>query len=194
MVYNYIYMVKGKFDTKKITVLAVLTALSLLAFLIENLFPPFFVPGAKLGVANIFSLIALIAFTPTDAIVVVVCRTVLGAIFQGNVSALLYSFTGGVASILACALLVKFLYPKVSVVAISVFSAVCHNVVQTLIYWATTGTALALSYLPYLVALAVPSGILIGVAVIITIKTLPLSLFEKGLASENKDEATESVN
>ena len=180
-------MVKDKFKAKKITVLAVLTALSLLAFLIENLFPPFFVPGARLGVANVFSLIALVAFSPVDAIIIVVCRTILGAIFQGNVSALLYSFTGGVASILACATLVKFLYPKVSVVAISVFSAVCHNVVQVLIYWATTGTSITLSYLPYLVALAIPSGILIGVAVVIIIKTLPLSLFEKGCASINKN-------
>jgi len=70
-----------------------------------------------MGIANVFSLIALLAFSTTDALIVVVCRCILGAIFQGNVSAVLYSLTGGITSILLCAVLVRLLYPKISVLA-----------------------------------------------------------------------------
>ena len=131
-----------------------------------------------MGIANVFSLIALLAFSTTDALIVVVCRCILGAIFQGNVSAVLYSLTGGITSILLCAVLVRLLYPKISVLAMSVCSAVCHNAVQNLVYCAITKTALTLSYTPYLMAIAIPSGRVVGGVVIIILKTLPVSLFE----------------
>ena len=49
-----------KLTAKTITTTAVFAALSLIAFMIESLFPPLFVPGAKMGLGNIFSMLALI--------------------------------------------------------------------------------------------------------------------------------------
>ncbi|HBN12975.1 MAG TPA: heptaprenyl diphosphate synthase, partial [Clostridiales bacterium] len=45
---------------KKVATLSVFTALSLIMFIIENQFPPMFIPGARMGLANIFSFAALI--------------------------------------------------------------------------------------------------------------------------------------
>ena len=86
----------GRFAAKKIAVLALLTGLSLITFIIESLFPTLVIPGAKPGLANIFSFTALIMYSPLEAFIVVALRTGLGAVYAGNVSALLYSFTGGV--------------------------------------------------------------------------------------------------
>lgn len=58
---------KFRFPAKKIAVLALFSALGLIAFIIENQFPPLFVPGAKMGLANIFSLSALILYGPAEA-------------------------------------------------------------------------------------------------------------------------------
>lgn len=171
-------MVREKINTRKITVTAILTALSLIAFMIENLFPPVLIPGAKIGLANVFSTIALLAFSPVEAFAVVACRTILGAIFQGNVSALLYSFSGGIISIAISSLAVYVLYPKVSMVAINVLSAIFHNAVQVVIYYAITQTLAVFTYLPYLLIIAIPSGVTIGVAVILLTKILPSSLIQ----------------
>ena len=108
-----------RFTAKKLAVLGVLTALSLITFLIENLFPPLLIPGAKLGLANAFSFIALIMFSPLEAFIVVGVRTVLGAIFAGNFAAVMYSFTGGVVSMAVSSLLMYCVHPKISVICVA---------------------------------------------------------------------------
>ena len=87
MVYNEFIMSAGKNAAKKIAVLAILTALSLITFIIESLFPPLIIPGAKMGLANVFSFAALIMYSPIEAFAIVAIRTVLGAVYAGNFSA-----------------------------------------------------------------------------------------------------------
>ena len=77
---------KRVFGAKKIAALALLTALGLIAFMLESLFPPLFFPGAKMGLSNVFSLFALVVFGLPEALLVVTARTVLGSLFAGNVS------------------------------------------------------------------------------------------------------------
>ena len=60
-------MKNGKNAAKKIVVLAIFTALSLITFVIENQFPPLLLPGARMGLANIFSFAALIMYSPWEA-------------------------------------------------------------------------------------------------------------------------------
>lgn len=168
---------KKKITTKKIAVLGVLTALSLIAFLIENLFPPLFIPGAKLGLANLFSFMALVIYTPIEAFLIVVVRTVLSALFAGNVSALLYSFTGGIAAMATSSLLVYLVCPKISLLAASVGAAVVHNLTQNAVFALIYSSSLAFSYAPYLALIGVVSGAFIGAVVTLVIKKLPQSTF-----------------
>lgn len=189
-------MMSGKFSAKKIAVVAVLTALSLITFLIENLFPPLFTPGAKLGLANVFSFIALILYTPLEAFIIVGVRTLLGALFAGNVSAVMYSFTGGMVSMAASSLLLYCL-PALSVTCVSVVAACLHNLTQNAVFVLVTGTPLAFSYAPYLVILGVISGAFIGVAVSMLIKKLPDSALYNllGVKPKGQDKKiTENVN
>lgn len=172
-------MNRGKFAAKKIAVLAALTALSLIAFIIESLFPPMFIPGAKMGLANVFSFAALILYSPVEAFIVVAARTVLGAVYAGNFSALLYSFTGGVTSMAISSLLMYVVYPKISVLSVSVISAVAHNVTQCAMFMLLTGSYLTFGYMPYLVLLGVLSGAIVGLAITLVFKGVPLSVFEK---------------
>ncbi len=165
------------FNAKKLAALGVLTALSLITFLIENLFPPLIIPGAKLGLANAFSFTALIMFSPVEAFIIVVARTLLGAIFAGNLSAVMYSFTGGVVSMAASSLLLYCVHPKISVICVSVIAAVAHNVTQNLIFVAVYSTTVAYSYMPYLILLGVLSGAFIGAAVTVLVKRVPTSVF-----------------
>lgn len=167
------------FNTKKIAVLGVLTALSLITFLIENLFPPLFIPGAKLGLSNAFSFTALIMYSPVEAFAVVGIRTVLGAVFAGNVSAVMYSFTGGVASMAVSSLLMYLVHPRVSVMAVSVLSAAVHNLTQNAVFVLVSGTTLAFYYAPYLLGLGVLAGAFIGAVITLIFKRVPENVFRK---------------
>lgn len=168
---------KSRFSAKKIAMLALFSALGLIVFIIENQFPPLFVPGAKMGLANIFSLAALILYGPIEALVVVAVRTVLGSLFAGNVSMLLYSLTGGVISLALSAILIYIAYPRVSVLAVSVAAAVLHNIVQNAVFVLVTGTSLMFSYMPYLALIGVLSGAIVGAVVTIIFKKVPESVF-----------------
>lgn len=171
-------MVEGKIKkepaAKKIAVLGVLTALGLISFLIENLFPPLFIPGAKLGVANLFSLIALIIYSPWEAFAVVAARTVLGALFSWNFSSVLYSFTGGVVSMCVSSLLLYLAHPRISLVCVSVAAATAHSLTQCAVYALLTSTPYIMYiYAPYLMLIGAASGAFIGAAATIAVKKLP---------------------
>ena len=116
-------------SAKKIAVLALLTGLALIAFLLESLFVAPAFPAAKPGLSNFFTLFALLLYGLPEALFVVVARTVLGALFAGNLSMLLYSLTAGVVSAIVSRLLL-FAFPRISVVCVSVVSATVHNLVQ----------------------------------------------------------------
>lgn len=166
---------------KKVATLSVFTALSLIMFIIENQFPPMFIPGARMGLANIFSFAALIIYSPLEAFVIVAVRTALGAIFAGNVSALLYSFTGGVVSMAVSSLLMYTAYPKISVMAVSIVAAVSHNVTQNLVFVIISGTALTFGYMPYLILLGILSGGIVGAIIMLIFKKVPKTVFEKAI-------------
>ena len=167
-----------KFTTKRIVLVSLFTAASLIAFLIEQLFPPLFVPGAKLGLSNIFSLAALVILGPLDAIFVVTAKTVIGSLF-GNVSTLIYSFSAGIISICVQCILFYFVFPRISLISISVVGAIAHNLTQNAIYALMIASPLALVYLPYLAVTGVIGGLLVGTAVHTAVKKIPSSQFQK---------------
>lgn len=178
-------MANEKFTAKKIAVLAVFTAASLIMFLIENLLPTV-VPGAKIGLANLFTLAALIMYSPVEAFSIVLVRTLLGSLFSGNISAMIYSTTGGAVSMAVACVLLYSAFPKISVMAISIISAVAHNVTQNLVFCAVSGMSIAINYMPYLLLLGVASGAIIGAIVTVTFKKIPLTQFERVVANKLK--------
>lgn len=171
-------MANGMSATRRIAADALFTALALIMFLIENLFPPLFFPGAKMGLSNIFSLAALVLFSPVDAFAVVVVRSLLGAAFAGNFSAVMYSFSGGVTAMLVSSVLMYAVYPRISLMSVSIAAAVVHNIMQTLVAAAWQSVAV-FAYMPYLALIGVFSGAAVGAVVMLIFKRVPLSVYEK---------------
>ena len=175
------------FSAKRLAMLAVLCAMGLIMFMVESLFPPLFLPGAKMGLSNIFSMLAVFLLGPVDALTLVVVRTLLGSMFTGNMSTLMYSMTAGVVSVLVSSLLVETAYPKVSIVAVSVVSAVMHNVTQNVVFCLVSNTPEMFSYMPWLALLGVVAGIIVGFAVWFILKTVPLKLISSVLGASDED-------
>ena len=165
------------FSARRIATLSVLTAMGLITFMIESLFPPLFLPGAKMGISNVFSLLTLMVLGPTEAFILVLVRTTLGSMFTGNMSTLMYSMTAGIVSVAVSSLLVEFVYPRVSIVAISVVAAVLHNMTQNLVFCLISNTPEMFAYMPWLALLGVVAGIIVGFAVWFILRTVPTKVF-----------------
>lgn len=165
-----------KFDAKKIAYLGVLTAMALVTFAIENLLPPLFLPGAKMGLSNIFGLFTLLVFGWLEALILVVLRTILGCLVTGSLSTLMYSLPAGLVAMAVSILLVKVLFPRISVVAVSIVAAVVHNLAQNAVFVLVSGTRQMIFYTPYLALIGVFSGIIVGTAVWLVLRYAPKSL------------------
>ena len=188
------FKVKNKyFSAKRVATLAVLTAMGLIMFMVESLFPPLFLPGAKMGLSNIFSMLTLFLLGPTEAFVLVVVRTVLGSMFTGNMSTLMYSLTAGIVSVAVSSVLVQFVYPKISIVAISVVSAIMHNVTQNVVFCLVSNTPEMFSYMPWLALLGILAGVIVGFAVWFILRMVPTRTFVTLLDLDASSYAESSV-
>lgn len=181
---------KRAFGAKKIAFLALTSALALVSFLLESLLPSLPLPGAKIGLSNVFTLLPLLFYGTVEALLVVVVKTVLGSLFAGNLSLLLYSLSAGVVSTLCARLLLCFV-PKISIVCVSVVSAVVHNMTQLFVYCLLTKTALLFVYAPYLALLGAAAGGAVGILVVTLMKTLPLPQAAKNVLFRRERAQTE---
>ena len=173
-----------KLSARRVATIGILTALSLLSFILESLLPPLFLPGAKIGLSNIFTLVTLFMFGPIDALILVVVRTTLGSLIVGNLVSLIYSLSAGVISLGVAILLVQFVYPKISMISISITSAIVHNIVQVLVFCLLVNNMYMISYLPYFALIGAASGLIVGALVFLVIHKVPLSFFEKIINNE----------
>lgn len=147
--------------TKRLTTCAVLSALALALSYVEGMFPlPVPLPGFKLGLANIVTLFALYALGAADALAILLTRVLLGSMFAGNASALIFSLLGGFCAMGVMILLAR--WEKLSVYGVSVGGAAAHNVGQVCAAMLTLGGTAPLAYLPILLVVALFSGALTG--------------------------------
>ena len=145
--------------TKKLTLMALLTAIALTIFMIEAQIPPVVpLPGVKLGLANIITVFAVFALGPREAASILFCRIFLGAVFAGNFSSIFYSAAGGTLAILTTIGLRKILTRKQLWVAGSI-GAVAHSVGQVGMSILITGTPGIIVYLPPLAAISIVTGL-----------------------------------
>lgn len=150
-----------RFSTKTITTCAVLAALALGLSYLEGFFPPLLpLPGVKLGLANIVTVYALYALGAREALCILAVRCVLGALFAGNASALIFSLLGGFCAMLV--MIALHALPRLSVYGVSVGGAAAHNCGQVAAAMLTLGSAAPLVYLPFLLLVSLFTGALTG--------------------------------
>ncbi|MBQ9832460.1 MAG: Gx transporter family protein [Clostridia bacterium] len=142
--------------------LGLLTAVALVLSYIEHLIPlSTAVPGIKLGLSNTVVLYALFLAGKKQAVLLVLLKVFISGFAFSGVSAMLYSFCGGILSIL-CMLFFKR-FKGVSVIGVSVVGAAAHNIGQCLVALGFIAHRAILLYLPFLLVSAVITGVLTGI-------------------------------
>ena len=148
--------------TRKLTLLALLTAIALTIFMVEAQIPALVpIPGIKLGLANIVTVFAVFALGPKDACLVLAARIFLGAVFAGNFSTIFYSAAGGALAIAVTIGLRKILTKKQLWVA-GALGAVAHSIGQMAMAVLLTGTPGLIVYLPVMIAVSIVTGTFTG--------------------------------
>lgn len=147
---------------RKLTTLALLSAIALTIFMIEAQIPALIpIPGVKLGLANIVTVFTVFRFRGRDGALVLAVRIFLGAVFAGNFSTILYSAAGGALAIAATIALKRILTKKQLWVA-GALGAVAHSVGQMAMAVLLTGTPGLLIHLPVMIVCSIITGLFTG--------------------------------
>lgn len=158
---------------KNLTNLSLLTAVALILYVVESWFPlPVPIPGIKLGLANIITVVAVYRFSPGQVIALVVARLLLGSFFAGSMSALLFSGAGAFLC-LAGLLLLKKVLPKDRIPLCSVLGAILHNLGQTLAAVWVMRDVRVFAYLPILLVTGCVAGLFTGLCAGAVEKRIP---------------------
>ena len=163
-------------DTRRLIILGLFVSVAGVLHAVEAWLPlPVPVPGVKLGLANIVSLVVIVWFGWRDALAVaavrVVLGTLLGGVFLGPAFAL--GLSGAAASTLAMAYAWSQWRPALSLVGVSGLGAAVHNLAQIAAAAVLVSNAALLWYLPYLLLFALPTGLATGFTAAYFLEKLP---------------------
>ncbi len=163
--------------TRKMVYVALIISQALVLHYIENLLPPL-PAGARLGLANIMTLITLNIFGFKEAIAVTIIRSTLGPLLGGSPTAVIYSMSGGLLSCLVMSAIHYHAARHFSLLGLSTAGAVFHNIGQLLaasIIYGTVG--IIFTYMPILQFFAVLTGNFTGLAAKYILKYLESKAF-----------------
>ncbi len=146
--------------SSKITVAALLSAAGLVTGYLESFIVlPVNIPGIRIGLANITTVIAMYTAGPLYALIVSSVRVILSSLLFGSPVSFLYSFCG---AILALAGMVLFKKLGFSIYGVSVTGAVLHNLAQITVAFFMVGSGYMFVYMPVLILTGIGAGLIVG--------------------------------
>lgn len=158
------FQVKEKRVAKRVSLYGILVALAFIASYIEVLIPfNFYVPGMKLGLANIVVLIALYTGGARVGITVSIIRIILVGFTFGNPYSAIYGLSGGLLSLFVMLMLKKT--DCFGIMGVSMAGGVVHNIGQLICAMVLLKLPAVFSYLSYLIYIGTVTGALIGIVV-----------------------------
>lgn len=160
--------------TRKLTLCAVMVSLALALSWFERFIPLQMVvplPGIKLGLANIVTLVALYLLGGRSAYAILAVRCLMGSIFAGSVTSFIFSITGGTLAMIA--MMAAMRAPFLSVYGVSILGAAAHNIGQIIASMAVMQSVYIGAYLPYLLIVAIFTGFATGAAASGVLRSLP---------------------
>lgn len=148
-------------NTRKITEFGLLLAVSLVLAYFESLLPVMIaVPGVKLGVSNIVTMLVLYRWGKKQAFFFMTLKVVMAGFLFSGITGIVYSFAGGTFCIIAMSVIKRF--PFFSVMGVSMAGAVFHNLGQILAAVIVMENIHIFYYFPVLCLTGLISGFAVG--------------------------------
>ena len=152
--------------TRHLVYLSLLVTMALVLSLVERNIPvPFMTPGAKLGLANLVTVLALYLLPQKrDIAMIIVARLLLTSIFGGSISGLMYGSMGAFLSFIVMILVKGILEERISIIGVSAAGAVFHNIGQIIVSICIVQNMGVILYLPFLSIAGIVTGVFVGIA------------------------------
>lgn len=151
-------------NAKRIAGLSLMTAIALIIFIVELHLPNLSsIPGVKLGLANIITVCALYRYKASETAMIVAVRIFFGAIFSGNIPALVYSASGAFVCLAGMIFMKKIITEK-NLWLSSVVGAILHNLGQIIAAVIMMKTMSVILYFPILAVTGCIAGAFTGIA------------------------------
>jgi len=158
--------------TNKLVFLALFVTIAFCLSWVESLLPVLIpIPGVKLGLANIVTLMMLAFYSPGEILLVIVTRVVLCAVLFGQLLSFSYSITGALFCFVLSWLCFRFLHGHY-IFLVSIAGAMAHNMGQLLIAYFLTGISGLIFYVPTLLISAFVTGLFTGLCTHFILPTL----------------------
>jgi heptaprenyl diphosphate synthase len=153
-------------STRRMVWLSLLLCLGLVIYVVEATYlgtAP--VPGAKLGLTNLVTLLILFYFGWKESFANVILRTLLGSLITGTfmTPAFFFSLTGALVSCAVMVLVFYILYGRFSLVGVSLSGATFHNFAQLVLAAFLVKQAAVFLQFPLLLLFAIVAGTFNGI-------------------------------
>lgn len=150
-------------------------ALALILSYVESLVPiALGIPGVKLGLANLITVIVLYRIGAREAFLLSLLRVTIAGFLFGNLFAILYSMAGACASLAVMVLLKRI--GTFSIIGVSIAGGVFHNIGQLVVAMLVLQSASLVYYFAVLMIAGLVTGFLIGILSMETMKRLRFEL------------------
>lgn len=148
--------------TRKMVLLANFLAIAIVLNIIESAIPVIPVPGAKLGFANVITLIVLYVYSFKDSSIITISRVFLVSLLTGKLLGPVFymSISGALLAMLAMGFFKKLNF--FGILGVSVLGSVFHCIGQVIGGYFVIGSTAIVLYLPIMLFLSIPAGVVTG--------------------------------
>ncbi|NTW73035.1 MAG: Gx transporter family protein, partial [Eubacteriaceae bacterium] len=108
---------------------------------------------------------------------IVIARTLLSGLLFGSMASIIYSMTGGLLSLVVMYFMMRILKNEISLVSVSIAGAIFHNIGQLGVAMLVLANTRLILLMPYLLIIAIPTGLFVGVVSNYLLKYLRRSNF-----------------
>ncbi len=160
----------------KLSILAMMTTLALILSYIDSFIIPTVILGAKLGLANIITLVVLVLFGLKEVLAILLLRISIMAVLFTSAISFVLSLSAGLVSLFVMYFLLNLFKGKYALISVSIMGAVFHNLTQIIVVVFIFKLEQMVYLLPLLVLVAILTGLIIGILAIILIRLIKRSV------------------
>lgn len=157
--------ISTRISIRQQTFLALLVACGIILHVVEASLPALpMIPGAKIGLANIVTLMALLNFGFREALIVLILRLFMASLLSGSFLTITFflSVSGGLMGFWFLNLSYRYAGESLSLIGVSILGAFGHNLGQILMAYYFINNLSLFYYLPYLTIAATLTGFFTG--------------------------------
>lgn len=149
---------------KKFMRLTMLLSFSIVLSIIESFIPLFngYIPGLKLGLANIIVVIVLYKYNVKDVFFVSILRVVVVGILRTGLFSINFFFSL-FGALFSCSSMILFKKTKLSMIGVSIIGSIFHSLGQIVVAIIILKNSNMIYYLPWLLLFSIPTGLVVGI-------------------------------